>query len=730
MKRIVSIIMLFATAVALGSCQKQEMNAPEMVKVEGLNFSAEKPEFDDAPKTEWTGSEIHWSKGDVIRVGYTCDGVWQNAAGNATAEEEDGKKTAKLYASKELNEASAVAKFSVPRDKYPDNDSYNGFSGTASGIYEFYAVYPSGAVSNADFKHAPSVSVKIPAEQTPLADSFDSSADLMVAKSVDTFEGLPEESISLNWTRLVAHGHLTLKNLQIEEGEVLMKITLTADEEADMVGHHSVNLSTHEVTKASANKTANSLTVKANNLTVAEGGNVTFWTSFLPCTWKSLTVVAETDKATYTRSIDLTGNEKTFAQNARNTLGINMTSAEKVLKDIMPLPFVTDFSEVTGNQSITSLEGFSVLEAVYQATGAIRLASGSASGLLSTSGLNLSKNFRVIVTACGWDSDEVAMTVSAGEQKKDIDLVTYGSNQKPGTWVDYVMNFEPVGSAASVQFSAAAGVRYFIRKIQILEGHVELVPALFVTAPSQMTPYNGGAGKFSYAIVNPVDGKEVTATTSDAWIKDLAVDQETKTVSYTINENTSEEAREATITLSYEGAESVEVVISQAGKPAPGEETDWVSTSFADLKAGDQVVIVSTKETSIYAMSNNNGIGNAPAAVAVSYANGRLSSEPENKIIWYVGVDGSNRIFYASSGKDTWLYCIASDSKVKVGTNAHKTFAYEAGYLKHLGTSKYLGVYKNQDWRCYDNTTNYIKEQTFQFFVKSSSESGGGQPEP
>ena len=147
-------------------------------------------------------------------------------------------------------------------------------------------------------------------------------------------------------------------------------------------------------------------------------------------------------------------------------------------------------------------------------------------------------------------------------------------------------------------------------------------------------------------ILQPV---EQTATESVDWIDGLIVDQETKTVSYTVAENTSEEDRKATITLSYEGVEPVDVVVSQAGKPAEGEESGWVSKSFADLKDGDQVVIVSTKGTSVYAMSNDNGTGCAPAAVAVSYANGRLSSEPENKIIWYVGVDGSNRIFYAST---------------------------------------------------------------------------------
>lgn len=713
-------MMLFAAAMALSSCQKQETDALEMDKVEGLNFSAEKPKLDDESRTEWTGETIQWSKDDAIRVAYTCDGVWQNADGTATREEEEGKKTAKLYASDELSEASASAKFSVPGK----------FKGTASGIYEFYAVYPSGsAVKDSDFPHAPSLTVDIPSKQTPLSGSFDPSADLMAAKSVETFEGLPKESISLLWTRVVAHGHLTLKNLQTEDGEKLQTIRLTADADADMVGHHNLYLDTYDVAKANGNNAANTLTIKANNLTIEEGGNVTFWTCFLPCTWKSLEVVVDTDRAIYTRAIDLTGKEKTFVRNARNTLGINMASADKVRKGIPSLPFVKDFSGITGTSLLTELDGFSALETVYKATGAIRLASGSANGLLSTVALNLSDKFHVIVTACGWDEGEVKMTVSAGDQTNDVDLTTYGAAQKPGAWVDYVMNFAPVDSIASVQFSAVKNARYFIQKIQILPGHADLPSVLLATAPSKMSQA-GGKGEFTYTLTNPKDDFEVTATESVDWIDSLTVDQETKTVSYTVAENTSAEAREATITLSYEGAESVEVVISQAGKPAPGEETDWVSTSFADLKAGDQVVIVSTKETSIYAMSNNNGTGNAPAAVAVSYANGRLSSEPENKIIWFVGVDGSNRIFYASSGKDTWLYCIASDSKVKVGTNAHKTFAYEAGYLKHLGTSKYLGVYKNQDWRCYDNTTNYIKEQTFQFFVKSSSESGGGQPEP
>ena len=574
MKRIISNVMLVAAAaMAFFACQKQEINAPEEVKVEGLNFSAEKPEFADASRTEWTGSEIHWSKGDAIRVAYTCNGVWQNADGTATADEDNGKKTAKLYASTTLAAASSTAKFAVPGD----------FKGAASGVYEFYAIYPSGAaVKKADFPYAPSVTVDIPAEQTPLSTSFDSTADLMAAKSVETFEGLPKENISLLWTRIVAHGHLTIKNLQVEEGEKLQTITLTADKDADMVGEHYLYLDTHDVEKAAGNNAANSLIVKADNLTIADGGNVTFWTCFLPCTWKSLDVVVETDKATYTRSIDLTGKEKTFAHNARNTLAINMATAERDAKTALSLPFVKDFSDRSGSLEITELDGFSSIDGkVYNADEAIRLASGSADGSITTQPLDLSQNFHVIVTACGWDSGELKMTVSAGEQTENITLTTYGADQKPGTWKDYVINFDPVGPTASVHFSAVKDTRYYIKKIQILEGHAELTPVLSATTPEEMSA-DGGNGTFTYTLANPKDGETVSATKNVDWIGNLTVNQDNKTVSYTVAKNTAEDSREGTITLSYEGAESVNVTVTQEGKTSEivKEETVIYQTAF------------------------------------------------------------------------------------------------------------------------------------------------------
>lgn len=555
-----------------------------MLQVSGLTFTSEKPAFDDDTKTEWTGETIQWSKGDAIRVAYTCDGVWQNADGTAKADEANGQKSAKIYASSAHDAASAVAQFNVP----------GSFKGTAEGNYEFYGVYPSTAVGSTEIKYAPSVTVNIPAAQTPLAESFDSKADLMAAKSATAYEGMPTDPISLEWTRIVAHGNITLKGLKSEEGEVISTITLTANAEADMVGSHYLYLDTYNVTKPSGNNAPNVLTLDASNLTLNDG-NVEFWACFLPCTWTSLTVVVETDKATYTREI--TGISKTFKQNARNILSINMATAERVANAAAELPFVRDFSDKTGTGGITELDGFRVNGSVYNAAGAIRLAKGDGEGSITTQLLDISQDFQVRVTAKGWDSDELTLNVSAGDQSEDITLIAED-------FVTYAVNFNAVSAASGVTFTAASGKRCYISKIEILAGHDELPPVLRATAPSLMAA-TGGEASFTYTLTNPKDGQEITAESNVAWISNIVLGE--GTVTYSVAENTTEEAREGMITLSYEGIDDVAVTISQAAAAGEGggESSGGYTlvNSLSDITTGQYVVAAKVGDK-YYAMSN------------------------------------------------------------------------------------------------------------------------------
>ena len=313
-----------AVVLSIESCQKNEI-VPEYNLTEGLVFSSEKPELIDETKTAWTGGTIKWSKGDAIRVAYTCDDVWQNADGTATKDETTGSKTAKTYQSTSLSADAETAKFSVPGD----------FKGTAEGIYVFYGAYPASVCSDgADFKYAPSLTVTIPATQTPAADSFDSAADFMLGKSVSTYTGIPTEEVSMNWDRMVAHAQLTFKTLKgFTAGETISKVELTADSEADMVGKHYIYMDTKNVNKPDGT-VANALTINGTNLSVDENGTFVAWASFLPCTVKSLTVVVTTNKATYTREIPSFKLE--FKKNARNILSIKMDEA--VRAELTPQP--------------------------------------------------------------------------------------------------------------------------------------------------------------------------------------------------------------------------------------------------------------------------------------------------------------------------------------------------------------------------------------------------------
>lgn len=562
MKRYISTIMLFAAAaMAFVSCQKQEMEGAEMLQVSGLTFTSEKPAFDDDTKTEWTGETIQWSKGDKIAVAYTVDSEWMGIQ-----KEEEGVITVsqpKLYKSNELSETQEVANFNVSTS----------FNRSEEGIHVFYGVYP--APSSTDFSNAPVASLTIPTTQTPPAASFDSSADLMIAVS-DEYDGIPsgERKISLRWTRLVAHANITLKELNgAVAGEKVETITLTAQEGANLVGNQKVNITTTEVTNN--NKAPNVLVLNGNNLSVDANGNVEFWACFLPCTWTSLTVVVETDKATYTREI--TGISKTFKQNARNILSINMATAERVANAAAELPFVRDFSDKTGTGGITELDGFRVNGSVYNAAGAIRLAKGDGEGSITTQLLDISQDFQVRVTAKGWDSDELTLNVSAGDQSEDITLIAED-------FVTYAVNFNAVSAASGVTFTAASGKRCYISKIEILAGHDELPPVLRANAPSQMAA-TGGEASFTYTLTNPKDGQEITAESNVAWISNIVLGE--GTVTYSVAENTTEEAREGMITLSYEGIDDVAVTISQAA--AAGEGGGESSGGYTVIKSVDEL---------------------------------------------------------------------------------------------------------------------------------------------
>ncbi len=323
MKTVFKYFAIAAAAVAtLVSCNKEIGTVDPVQNQEGivLKFASDRPALIDAnTKTVYNNGTIEWSTGDKIKVGITVGGVWMAADGAPS----EGK-TPKFYVSDELQEGAST--FTVS----------NYFTLQETGTYKFYGLYPSSASSSSDIGGAPSVSVTIPATQTPAANSFDNAADLMIAVSED-YDGIPQDrTIDLDWTRLVAHGDITLKNLPaFSNGENVRSIEFSIQSGGDMVGQHYVDLTSGAISLPNNATAKNAVTVKADNLSVS-GGQLEFWFTSLPFTATSIKIVLTTNLKIYTK--EYTNISKTFMVNKRNTLGISMSNAavennEQVIED-------------------------------------------------------------------------------------------------------------------------------------------------------------------------------------------------------------------------------------------------------------------------------------------------------------------------------------------------------------------------------------------------------------
>lgn len=145
----------------------------------------------------------------------------------------------------------------------------------------------------------------------------------------------------------------------------------------------------------------------------------------------------------------------------------------------------------------------------------------------------------------------------------------------------------------------------------------------------------------------------------------------------------------------------------------------WEEVSLSNLTTSDIFVIVGTSGSESLAMTNDNGTSSAPAASSVTIADGKITSTVADNIKWNISGNATDGYtFYPNGVTDKWLYCNNTNNGIRVGTNNAKTFKLDesSGYLVHIGTSRYIGIYNNNDWRCYGNTTTNIKGQTFKFY--------------
>ena len=97
---------------------------------------------------------------------------------------------------------------------------------------------------------------------------------------------------------------------------------------------------------------------------------------------------------------------------------------------------------------------------------------------------------------------------------------------------------------------------------------------------------------------------------------------------------------------------------------------------------------------------------------------GKLKYEPADNIIWTLTTGSDGQYAFIPKGAETYLYATNTNNGIRVGTNDDHFFTLSSGYLKHVATSRYVGIYQSQDWRCYTSINNNISGQEFAPYVK------------
>ena len=179
-------------------------------------------------------------------------------------------------------------------------------------------------------------------------------------------------------------------------------------------------------------------------------------------------------------------------------------------------------------------------------------------------------------------------------------------------------------------------------------------------------------------------------------------------------------------------------IAAAAAGPVRGQNSNvsWVLTPYGDLQNGDTVVIVD--KTLAKAMANNNGIDDAPSAVGIGLnsAKDSLTGTPAATLQWVVVLDGGIYKFRVP-GTSNYLYCENTNNGVRVGDDNNNQFTfvdnqgyYDVPFLKNTNYNRYIGVYNENEWRCYTSTSINIKNTVISFYKKTTSSGGGSTPEP
>lgn len=542
MKNIFSKIMLLAVAAtAFASCAKDAEDTSIDVKEKFIEVTlkAEKPA---TVRTEMIDGIPHWSIGDAI-------GVY-------------------------LDDTNKHYQFTNDSEEATLTTTFSGQTAVTDKLYPYYPYTSNGAADKG-------AKVDIPVNQNPTATSFDGAADIMIAKPI-TLDAEGTQLANLEFARVGAIVKIVLKdNTSSLAAQHISSLTMTA--ESNLVGRVYLDVINQQLGELYYGQSKSvTATYTEDTQFVVNGENAVYVIVYPQTLSADTTLAFEASTEHYAIAKEITlPNDIALEMGKVTTLNVSLTAEHLTAEESgLALPFEDNFSWV-GNTSTTAFssitskfptrDGAAMYSAVAytypEANTALKFSSSSKGGTLTTTELNLSQPFSVVVNAKYYSATEKSMTITVGETSKTITL--------SADYADYVVTFDAASAKEKITISNSK--RFYLSDLKVVDGHdYVLPPALTVSTDTISVSSAETVETFTYSVENPVDGTNVDISDDADWI--TTTDNE-GTVTVTIEENTAEQERTGTITVKY-GELSEEITVTQAAAGGSAATTLTIDSSF------------------------------------------------------------------------------------------------------------------------------------------------------